>query len=53
LDDQSKFVKGKQILDGIPIANEVVNEAKKKNYKKLMLYKVDFEKAYDSLNGNI
>jgi hypothetical protein len=42
-------VKERQILDGILIANEVVDEAKKTN-KELMLFKVDFEKAYDSVD---
>ncbi|GAU15239.1 hypothetical protein TSUD_09770 [Trifolium subterraneum] len=43
------FVKDRQILDGILIANEAVDEARK--YKKeLMLFKVDFEKAYDSVD---
>ena len=45
---QTAFVKERQILDGILIANEVVDEAKKSN-KELMLFKVDFEKAYDSV----
>jgi len=35
-----------QILYGLRIANEVVNEARKLK-KDLMLFKVDFEKAYD------
>jgi len=39
----------RQILDGILIANEVVNKAQKLN-KELMLFKVDFEKAYDSVD---
>jgi len=43
------FVKNRQILDGILIANEVVDEARKKN-KDLMLFKVDFEKVYDSVD---
>jgi hypothetical protein len=43
---QTAFVKNRQILDGILIANEVVDEAKESN-KELMLFKVDFEKAYD------
>jgi len=43
------FVKGRQILDGILIANEVVDEARKSK-KELMLFKVDFEKAYDSVD---
>jgi len=46
---QSAFVKDRQILDGILIANEVVDDAKKSN-KELMLFKVDFEKAYDSVD---
>ncbi|MCH83336.1 endonuclease/exonuclease/phosphatase family protein [Trifolium medium] len=45
---QSAFVKDRQILDGILITNEVVDEASK--YKKeLLLFKIDFEKAYDSV----
>ncbi|PNX56678.1 cysteine-rich receptor-like protein kinase [Trifolium pratense] len=48
-ESQSAFVKDRQILDGILIANEVVDEARK--FKKdLMLFKVDFEKAYDSVD---
>jgi hypothetical protein len=36
-------------LDGILIANEIMDDAKKSN-KDLLLFKVDFEKAYDSVN---
>jgi len=46
---QTTFVKERQILDGILIANEVVDEAKKSN-RELMLFKFDFEKAYDSMD---
>ena len=46
---QSAFVQNRQILDGILIANEVVDEARKLR-KELMLFKVDFEKAYDSVD---
>jgi len=46
---QSAFVKNRQILDGILIAIEVVDEARKCQ-KELMLFKVDFEKAYDSVD---
>ncbi|MCI13322.1 cysteine-rich receptor-like protein kinase, partial [Trifolium medium] len=46
---QTAFVKDRQILDGILIANEVVDEARKFK-KELMLFKVDFEKAYDSVD---
>ena len=43
----SAFVKDRQILDGILIANETVDEARKMK-KEMLLFKVDFEKAYDS-----
>ncbi|GAU27943.1 hypothetical protein TSUD_146580 [Trifolium subterraneum] len=43
------FIKGRQILDGILIANEVVDEARRTK-KELLLFKVDFEKAYDSVD---
>lgn len=46
-DTHSSFIKGKQILDSILIANEVVDEARKLN-KEFLLLKVYFEKAYDS-----
>jgi len=48
-DVQSAFVKNRQILDGTLIANEVVYEARKTK-KELLLFKVDFEKAYDSVD---
>lgn len=45
---QSAFIADRHILDGILVANEVVDEAKRKK-KETMLFKVDFEKAYDSV----
>jgi hypothetical protein len=48
-ESQTTFVKDRQILDGILIANEVVDEARKTK-RELMLFKVDFEKAYDSVD---
>jgi hypothetical protein len=48
-ESQTTFVKDRQILDGILIANEVVDEARKSK-KELLLFKVDFEKAYDSVD---
>jgi hypothetical protein len=47
-DCQTAFVRGKQILDGILVANEVVDEARRLK-KEMLLFKVDFEKAYDSV----
>ena len=48
-DAQLAFVKGKQILDGILIANEAVDEARR-HKKEMLPFKVDFEKAYDSVD---
>jgi len=50
-DSQTTFVKRKQILDGILVANEAVDEARRM-HKKILLLKVDFEKAYDSMDLN-
>ncbi|GAU46155.1 hypothetical protein TSUD_401590 [Trifolium subterraneum] len=46
---ESAFIKGRQILDVVLIANEIVDDAKS-NKKDLLLFKVDFEKAYDSVD---
>lgn len=45
---QSTFIGGRAILDGVLIANEVVDF--KKSKKKSLIFKVDFEKAYDCIN---
>ncbi|GKE96364.1 RNA-directed DNA polymerase, eukaryota, partial [Tanacetum coccineum] len=45
---QSAFVANRQILDGAFILNEVYHWCKKKK-KQTMIFKVDFEKAYDSV----
>ena len=47
--DQNAFVKGRQILDASLIANEVIDAWPKKGEKGL-IYKLDIEKAYDSIN---
>ncbi|GAU48313.1 hypothetical protein TSUD_405300 [Trifolium subterraneum] len=46
-ESQTVFVRDRKILNEILIANEVVDEARRAK-KELMLFKVDFEKAYDS-----
>jgi len=48
-DSQSTFVKGKKILDGILVVNEAVDEAHPLQ-KKMLFFKVDFKKAYDSVD---
>ncbi|GJU31529.1 RNA-directed DNA polymerase, eukaryota [Tanacetum coccineum] len=47
-DVQSAFVANRQILDGPFILNELFQWCKKKKYQ-TMIFKVDFEKAYDSV----
>ncbi|GKV37932.1 hypothetical protein SLEP1_g45894 [Rubroshorea leprosula] len=44
---QIKGVQHTGLVDGVVIANEVIDEAKRKK-KKSFLFKVDFEKAYDN-----
>ena len=46
---QSAFIKGRHMLHGILILNEVVEEAMRSK-KPVMIFKVDFEKAYDSVS---
>ena len=43
------FVKGRQILDAIFIASEVVDDRSLKG-KKIVLLKLDLEKAYDKVD---
>ncbi|GKA95937.1 putative RNA-directed DNA polymerase, eukaryota, reverse transcriptase zinc-binding domain protein [Tanacetum coccineum] len=45
---QSAFIKGRNILDGPLILNEVLAWHRQRK-KELMVFKVDFEKAFDSL----
>lgn len=47
--NQSAFLPGRNILDGVVVINEVVNFAKKER-KECLIFKVDFEKAYDTVN---
>ncbi|GKB20211.1 RNA-directed DNA polymerase, eukaryota, partial [Tanacetum coccineum] len=47
-DVQSAFVSNRQILDGPFILNELISWCKNKNTK-AMIFKIDFEKAFDSV----
>jgi hypothetical protein len=48
---QSAFLKGRQLVDGVLVLNEVVDSARKTG-KECLIFKVDFEKAYDSVDWN-
>jgi hypothetical protein len=47
--NQSAFIEGRLLVDGVLTINEVVDYAKRAK-KKCLILKVDFEKAYDSVN---
>lgn len=47
-DHQNAFIKGRQILDSVLIANEAINFMKKEKGKGY-LFKLDFHKAFDSV----
>ncbi|KAJ9675680.1 hypothetical protein PVL29_024549 [Vitis rotundifolia] len=46
---QGVFVQGRQILDVVLIANEIVDE-KRRSGEEGVVFKIDFEKAYDHVN---
>ncbi|GJV14678.1 putative RNA-directed DNA polymerase, eukaryota, reverse transcriptase zinc-binding domain protein [Tanacetum coccineum] len=47
--EQSTFIKSRQILDGPLFLSEAIDWYKKRK-KKMLLFKVDFEKAFDSVS---
>ena len=48
---QSAFLEGRGLLDSILVANEVLEEMKR-NKKSCVFFKVNYEKAYDSMRWN-
>jgi hypothetical protein len=46
---QSAFIKGRNLVDGVLVVNELVDLAKRHG-KECLIFKVDFEKAYDSFD---
>lgn len=48
-EEQTGFVKGRQIVDGIIVAQEVINSLKNSQHKGMMI-KLDLAKAYDKLS---
>jgi len=47
--NQSTFIKGRQLVDGVVAVNEIIDFARKAR-KDCLIFKVDFEKAYDSVS---
>ncbi|MCH84850.1 RNA-directed DNA polymerase (Reverse transcriptase) [Trifolium medium] len=47
--NQSAFIKGRFLGDGVVVVNEVVDLAKRSK-KECVIFKVDFERAYDSVS---
>jgi hypothetical protein len=50
-DFQYGFIKGKYIIDGVVSLHEIIHEVKRKKQSGV-IFKVDFEKAYDKVNWN-
>lgn len=50
-DSQSAFLRSRSISDGILITNEVIDKAKQEK-KEVLIFKADFEKAFDNVNWN-
>lgn len=49
LENQYAFVPGRQMLDGVLVANEIVDYAPRTK-KESLLFKVDFDKAFDRVS---
>jgi hypothetical protein len=47
--NQSAFIKGRNLVDGVLVVNELVDVPKRQG-KECLIFKVDFEKAYDSVD---
>jgi hypothetical protein len=48
-DNQTAFIKGKNILEGVVVLHEVIHEFRRSG-KRGVLFKIDFEKAYDKVS---
>jgi hypothetical protein len=47
--NQSAFIKGRQLVDGVVAVNEIIDLARKEK-RSCLIFKVDFEKTYDSVS---
>ncbi|GKU88316.1 hypothetical protein SLEP1_g2599 [Rubroshorea leprosula] len=48
-EQQSTFIGGRQLVDGVVIANETIDEIRRKKLS-CFLFRADFEKAYDNVS---
>lgn len=48
--NQSAFIKGRQLVDGVVAVNDIIDLARKKKKKECLIFRVNFEKAYDSVS---
>jgi len=46
---QSTFLKGRNLVDGVLVVNEILDFARRMK-RQCLIFKVDFEKAYDSVD---
>jgi hypothetical protein len=46
--NQTAFIKGRYIMEGVSVLHEVLNDVHKKR-KSGVLFKIDFEKAFDKV----
>jgi hypothetical protein len=47
--NQSAFIKGRQLVDEVVVVNEIIDLAIKSR-REFLIFKVEFEKAYDSVS---
>ncbi|GKU90664.1 hypothetical protein SLEP1_g4631 [Rubroshorea leprosula] len=48
-ENQSAFIEGRQLVDGVVVANEAIDGVRKRK-SQCFVFKIDFEKAYDNVN---
>ncbi|GKU98657.1 hypothetical protein SLEP1_g11630 [Rubroshorea leprosula] len=48
-ENQSAFIEGRQLVDGVVVANEAIDRARKRK-SRCFIFKINFEKAYDKVS---
>jgi hypothetical protein len=49
---QTAFIPGRKIMEGVVVVHETIHELHRRK-KNGVIFKIDFEKAYDMLNGTL